>query len=469
MQFWVLSAFLGLVFLMGGGSRADIPSLVILRPLAVLICGFGFWNLNLNQLGEHRFLVLFAAALFLVVGLQLVPLPPSIWTNLPGHEVVAEIDRTVGTSLGWRPISMVPTATLNALFSLFVPLAVLLLGIQLRREERFQLLPVFIGLGVSSGVMGLLQVASSSTGPLYLYQITNNGSAVGLFSNRNHQALFLACLFPMLAVFACVGLKTVEQWRFRLWISVAAGVVILPLLLVTGSRAGLLIGLVGLGLSPLLYRKPLFESLPKRKIRRMNLAYVFIGFAVITLGLITVLFARAQAFQRLVAPDQAEDLRFSIWHSATPMAWKYFPFGSGIGTFAEVYQIDEPLAGLSPGYVNHAHNDWLEVIVTGGFPGVSLLAIAVIAWASEVRTAFRASASRNRETSYAKLGYLLVLLLALGSLGDYPLRVPSVMSILTIAAIWSSGASRKPVGADRVDSNRDGSPGESRLAAKLHW
>ena len=463
--FWVLVGFLGLVFFTGGGSRADIQSLVILRPVSVLVCGYGCWTLSWDQIRHRPFLFAFTSAIFGLVILQLIPLPPSIWGNLPGRAVILQVDQVASLGKVWRPISMVPSSSWNALSSLFVPLAVLLVGVQLSREEKFQLLTVLLGFGLLSGLIGLLQVVGGQEGPLYFYNVTNNGSAVGLFSNRNHQAMFLACLFPMLSVFAFAGLQTVEQWRFRRWVSIAAGLVIIPLLLVAGSRAGLLIGLFGLATVPLLYRKPLFAHPPKRKGRRIKTAYLFVGFGVVAIGLLTVLFARAKAFERLIAPDQLQDLRLSVWGPIAQMSWKYFPFGSGAGSFAEVYQIDEPLGLLSPSYLNHAHNDWLEVVMTTGGFGLTLLLIAVAAWAIATRRAWRLPETRGRETSYSRMASVVILMIALGSVGDYPLRVPSIMCVFVIATLWLCGE-RGLQGKNKISSsNGDGSPDESPLAA----
>ncbi len=47
------------------------------------------------------FLVLLGA-LFLLPLLQLIPLPPSIWTQLPGRETAAQVDRLLGWNV-WRP------------------------------------------------------------------------------------------------------------------------------------------------------------------------------------------------------------------------------------------------------------------------------------------------------------------------------------------------------------------------------
>jgi hypothetical protein len=227
--FWALVAFIMLTFLTGGAARGDVQSLVILRPAAVVFCAIGLWSLSWAEVRAYKFLFSLAAAVFALVALHLIPLPPSIWGALPGRAFIVEIDKGAELGLVWRPISMVPAATRNALYALFIPLATLILAVQIGRERRFQILIVFISVGLASGLLGMLQVVSAPDGPLYFYDVTNNGSAVGLFSNRNHQAMWLACLFPMLAVFACAGVNSFDQSRLRLGLSIAAGAVLVPL------------------------------------------------------------------------------------------------------------------------------------------------------------------------------------------------------------------------------------------------
>jgi O-antigen ligase len=123
---------------------------------------------------------------------------------------------------------------------------------------------------------------------------------------------------------------------------------------------------------------------------------------------------------------------------------KYFPLGSGFGSFVEVYQIDEPDQLLDMVYVNHAHNDWLETVLTGGLFGALLLAIVVIAWVRRAASAFRTPLNEQREPAFARLGLVIILMMGLASLADYPLRVPSLAFIFVIAAFWASapGAAR---------------------------
>ncbi len=434
-QFWCLFLFLILVFLTGGGSRADIQSIVVLRPASVIFFGIGLWGLKRQHITEYRFLFAMAVAICVLVLIHLVPLPPPIWRAIPGRELLVEIDRVAGLGDVWRPISLVPAATWNSFFSLFAPLAVLLLVVQVSREHRFALLAIIIGLGLLSGFLGLLQAIGPSDGPLYLYKITNNGSAVGLFSNRNHQAVFLSMLFPMLAVFASTGIRTAEQAKFFGWLAIAAGAVIIPLLLVTGSRAGVVVGVVSLGLALFLYRTPKISQPAKRKNQRFNPRVLFGGLGVLILGLVTFLMARAQAFERLSAEDGTEDLRLLMWGPIAEMANKYFPVGSGVGSFVETYQIDEPHALLSNIYVNHAHNDWLEVYLTTGVLGLVLIVFGLLAACFATVRILRLP-TWNRDKSFGLLGASVLFILALASLVDYPLRIPSLACVFVIAAVW---------------------------------
>jgi O-antigen ligase len=434
--FWGLVALLIVTFFLGGASRADVQSLAILRPAAVLFCGLGLLSLRWEHVQAHRHIFGLAAAIIGLVVLHLVPLPPSIWGALPGREIMTEIDKVATLGTVWRPISMVPTATWNALYSLFVPLAVLLLGAQLNREERYKLLPILLCFGLASGLWGILQTISAPDGPLYLYRVTNNGSAVGLFSNRNHQAMMLATLFPMLAVYASTSVQSKERAGFRVWVALGAGVVMVPLLFVTGSRAGLMLGVMSFLASFLLYRKPVSQSARDRKTKKFDPRVALVAFCALCLGALTIIMARAEAFQRLFDSGQGNDERFALWGPLAATAWSYFPIGSGVGSFIEIYQIDEPRELLSPQYFNHAHNDFLEIFLTTGVPGLVLLGLTLFAVFRRGLQAFRSPLSEGRAISFARLGGIIAAILVLGSVGDYPLRTPSLACVFVIALLW---------------------------------
>jgi O-antigen ligase len=368
-------------------------------------------------------------------------MPPAIWTNLPGRELLAEADTAVGLKGIWRPITMVPYSSWNAFYSLFTPLAVLILGLQLMANECRLLLYLLLIFALVGCLMALMQVVGPPDGMLYLYQVTNNGAAVGPFSNRNHQAIFLACIFPMLAVYISASIKSVEQFRFRTAVALVSGLAVIPLLLVTGSRAGMLIGLIAIASTFYIYRKPKFTSPTKRKAKRVNFVLIFGAIAIVILALLTIGLARAEAFDRLFQADRADELRFQIWGPILSMGWKYFPIGSGFGSFVEVYQIDEPFSTLSPNYVNHAHNDFLEIFMTGGIFGLTFLILAIIAWGRRTIQLIMSQSQLSQKQLFGRLGSAVLLLFGLGSVADYPIRTPLMMAFAVIAILWMQQSS----------------------------
>ena len=129
-QFWVLVAFFVVVFFTGGSSRADVQSLVLLRPLAVLVCGAALLTLSWSNVRSQPTLFGMAAAILALLCLHLGPLPPAIWSALPGREIMVEIDEARRLGQVWLPLTMSLSSTWNAFYALFVPLAVLILGVQ---------------------------------------------------------------------------------------------------------------------------------------------------------------------------------------------------------------------------------------------------------------------------------------------------------------------------------------------------
>ena len=439
--FWVLCVLLVACFVLGGSARGNVASLMILRPISALLLGFGLWRLQMAQVKEHWFLVALALAILAVPAFQLIPLPPEVWSRLPGRGLVEEIDRVAGLGHVWRPLSLTPDATLNALYAAIVPFTALVLGIQLGAEERSRLLPLVLVLCGISALLGLLQTLGDPNGPLYFYTVTNNGSAVGLFANRNHQALVLAMMLPMLALLVRGhGTRT----GARQLVALATGLALLPLILITGSRAGLAVAGVAIPAIPFILgrdQQTATEAPPART--RWSLAAPYAGQVGMVLAgtcliALTIWLGRDVAWDRLLAAETAGDARVKILPTLLSMIQGYAPAGSGMGSFMQVYQVHEPDALLTTTYMNHAHNDWLEVLLDGGAVSVLLLGIAIIGFLLRTKRAFAARAAASPAVQYARLGLVMVLLAALASASDYPLRVPSLASLFVLAALWAS-------------------------------
>lgn len=440
--FLLLVSLLLVGLLTVSGARDDILSLLYWRPLtsialglAVAWCGAAAW-----EVGKPPLLLL-TAVISLTV-LHLIPLPPALWTALPGREIIVSLYRDLGMDLPWQPLSLAQTKTWNALFSLAAPAAALVAALTLTTTQHRRVLIVILAMGALSGLLGLLQAIGPARGPLYFYKITNVGMAVGLFANRNHQAMFMATLFPMLAAYLSMWSGTPERLVFQRVLVGVSALFLIPLLLITGSRAGLLLGIAGMLLAWWIYQPTVARgrAVGATPALRMVQIGALVG-AVIGIALLTAAASRTSAIDRLLGSATSEELRLLALPTILDATGRFFPVGIGIGTFVEAYKYFEPYALLSQNYLNHAHNDLAEVLLTAGAPGALLIvaAAAMVLRAAWALARARLADARDRDALIlGRTGLSIVVLLALGSIGDYPLRVPSVAVIAMIAVAWTT-------------------------------
>lgn len=431
------------MFFTGGGSRDDVQSLLLLRPLAVLFCAYALTVGTLEQMKGRMFPLYITGALLLLMVLQLVPLPPSIWTELPGRQIFADIANIAGIEQPWRPLTLSPSKTLNSLFSLAVPIAAMMLYLNLDLEYRRRAVPVIIILCTISALWAIFQVIGPVRGPLYIYRITNFGTGVGLFANRNHQAVTLAITIVMLGWYAGSLKPNAKQTALKFFASVAVTLVLVPLIFITGSRAGLILMVPGLIFSLLLgyFGKYYHGSSSETKMvdraetslfsgRRMMLP---IGSAAIVgMAVLSILLSRSLAFDRLFSGNDVEELRVQILPTLFEMLREFMPWGSGFGTFEHVYKIYEPFELLKPTYLNQAHADWLQYPIEGGVAAVMAAAAALIWFIGRVWILLKNWRSANPAKYRAAMSFAVLLFLLAASIGDYPLRVPSIMSIFAV-------------------------------------
>lgn len=444
----IFLGFLAICFLGGGASRYDVWSLLYLRPAAVFCAAFLLLVPGPLNWARVRGPLIFLGALVLIMIVQLIPLPPELWTSLPGHGRFAEAATAAGLPQPWRPISISPDLTLNSMVSLVVPATVLIgmASIGSQGSERLLLLFLLCAI-VGSGVLGIAQVTGGGGSSLYFYRITNDGLPVGFFANRNHQAALLACGFPALAAWACARTENPVADRARYWVAGLVGAMLIPLIVVTGSRSGVILGAIGLAAASFTFWATRSSRISNARAALWALLPWLIGFGLLLLSLLV---SSAPAIQRVLQGAIAEDQRVQDFDLFVGMARDFLPFGSGFGTFDPLFRVYEPYDHLRFTYLNHAHNDLMELIITAGLFGAGLLAAFLIWWLRKSLPLLRAT-SRGGGASLRILGSAVVLILMVASLLDYPLRTPIMMALLAIAATWlaSGRISRQP-------ANRDG-------------
>ena len=455
-SFWVLAGFLLLVFLTGGSSRADTAHLLLLRPISVLVLAYAVTTLRRHHILQHRELFIGASVLLGGVSLYLVPLPPSLWSALPGRDIIARIDAATGLGPIWRPLSMAPSATWNALFTLFIPLAVLLLGAQLRAHEHRYILVGLLAAGLASQFLSLFQMLGPSGGPLYLYRVTNDGAPVGFFANRNHFAVFIATLLPLLACYVTSPSKGVQPGR--IFVCGLCALMAIVLLMISGSRAGLFVGLVAL-LSTGLIFVPSKRRRGHARSKKMTSWAAIVAVVVLFMLMLALILMSGQAasVQHVFASDPSGDPRSKIWPVIYQHLFDFFPFGSGVGTYEQTFKLIEPDSLLRSTYSNHAHNDWLELVWTTGVFGISIAVTALAALCFAAFQLFRLPRAGFLRQSRA--GLTIMVLLLLGSVSDYPLRTPILEAVFVLACLWTSLGLKAPVtGGELARSPNDHRP-----------
>ncbi|WP_197054363.1 O-antigen ligase family protein [Sphingomonas sp. 37zxx] len=370
------------------------------------------------------------AATTLLTLFQLVPLPPAIWQALPGRAVFAQAVALSGEPQPWRPLAIVPSAAINAAGSLIVPVVTLWLILGLKPAEKAWLPAIMLGLIGTSALVAALQASGVRfDNPLINERL---GEVSGMLANRNHFALSaaLGCLLAPVCAFRNGHLT---GWRG----TAALGMVLLFILtiLASGSRAGLVLGTIGIVLGLAMVQRNIRRLL----VNRPRWVFPTVIVAVIVLVTVVILLSvaadRAVSIQRIFAIDAKQDLRARTLPTVLAMIWTYFPFGIGAGGFDPLFRLHEPFALLKPTYFNHAHNDLFEIVLTAGLPGLTLLLVALAWW---IAMSLRAWWGRGDLMS-ARLGSTMLLLIVIASLSDYPARTPIIMATIVIAATWLAG------------------------------
>jgi len=427
----LFAMFLIAVWIAGGASRADVMGQVVVRGVSWALLAIAAIFAPRPRL-DHKPVMLFLTAGVLLTVLQLLPLPVGVWQAMPGRAILIEAATASGQAQPWRPWSIVPSATINALASLVVPFATVMLVSIMRKDER-DWLPAMMLVFISASMMiGLLQFSGAVLANPFINDTP--GQTSGTLANRNHFALLMAigCVLAPVWAFQDEGRL---QWRGPL----ASGLVLLFLLAIlgSGSRAGLGLGVAGVALGAVIIGKRLQRRL-QRSSRWVFPTMIVTALCVIALmTLVGVSTGRSVSIGRLLATDLDQDMRGRGLPTVLAMVGDYFPFGAGFGSFDTLFRMHEPFALLKPTYFNHAHDDWLEIILDGGVIGVLFLVTALAWWAWASVHAWKSQAS------LPKLGSAAILLLMVASLFDYPARTPAFMVVLVVAAIWLNSGNAK--------------------------
>jgi len=407
----------------GAPNGYNWQNLIVMVP-AIALIGLAVSNGVLNRFWRLSVLFrLFAFAVVLLPILQLVPLPPEVWASLPGRMLENNIIELAGGADKWRPITLNQNGTLLVWLSLIPPTGVFMATLLLNSREREALLLFVLAFAAFSGTIGIFQFASGG-GILNFYHSSHDKFLLGFFANRNHQGLFLAVAASI--GFWWAGARKLRKNR-AIFAYAAASALFMVLAISTTSRAGMafmfIAILTGWAARFGLGRRPWLSA----AISVITLSVVIAGSSILNDNIS----ARIERFESIDT-----DGRWQIWQQSLPIGLQYLPVGSGLGTYVPAFARFETLDEVGPLYINHAHNEYLELFVEAGVPGLLIPVFFILSYVLALLALLKNLRPNNCNLLCL---YVVPLYFVLHSTVDYPLRTQALAVIFAIflAIIWN--------------------------------
>ncbi len=438
--------------LMRGGNRHAALIPLELLGLLVVLALWGRWTVQqpagMRAALARPLLPLMVLSPLLLALVQLVPLPTSWWAATPGRALYLDTLAAAGVPLAASSaLSIAPDATAASLLAGVPVAAAFLLGYVASIAQLQLLVRVVAALAFGQVLLALLQVAGGQHSPLF-FGVMSYGPPVGSFANRNHFANYLVmalCAYIWLAYEAHRASRGRSphvsfgyRHRMALW---AAGAFVLVLgILISRSRGAALFGLPVAAIA---------LAVVSLRVRGWSKGWRF----ALPMLVAVVLGALALAgFGSVIARISLEQLsasagfRSELARTSLDGALAFWPWGAGWGTYDVAYPRFQP--GSIAGFANHAHMDYVEMLLEGGIFFV-LLAAAFL-WLALGRAATLVQAARRgrtlgREAMAASLCGLGLLALLLHSLVEFNLRIPANAMLGALLA----GVFLRPLAASR--------------------
>lgn len=434
---WLALIWLGACLLLGGASNAGVLANAVLQAGAVAIIVGAIWRRRGGMWPAERFPGLILA--FVLGGglLSLLPLPPSLWSAIPGRAEIVQGYSLLGLELPWLAISLTDERTVRSLLALLVPLASYLTVRGLPATQGNRLVWLLGGFAVVSVMLGTAQYLGGTDSPLRLYQNTNRTVAVGFFANANH---FATLLLVTIAFIFAANFKLPQRRKSTLSKLPVDGVtpyaiagLTLVGLVLAGSGAGLLLAAPALAIGWLIRRS--------RTAGSGRSAAKAVG-AMALLGLIAAvaLMASGQVADKL---GTSATSRSTVSSGTLAAAADHFPTGSGLGSFAQVYLAKSGGQGTTREWMNHAHNDVAEVLLELGLVGGLAMVLALL-WLARSTIRLWRNPGLGETGDLGRGAALACWLMLAHSVVDYPLRTAAMAALLGVAVALITNAFAPP-------------------------
>ena len=427
-----LGLFLVLTLFRGGNTDTAMLFALVGTPLVLIFATFLAVSTRFGTLVESAGALYFTVALLtlMIIGLLgLISVNAQAWLSLPGREFYRNLVAALAQpqfELNQLPLSIDATGTRRALFTLAPCVAIAIAIPMLKRRSLLRLLGAFVILAAAEALLGLFQLGFRGASTLVL-EYAGHNRASGTFVNKNHYATLLAMALPLL-IFRATG-----QFSFfskhnetsalaNAWWGVVTAFVAAALV-ASLSRAGVLAGFIVCALA--VVTCPLREHLRSRKVFFAVLAVIVLA---VSLAAMTGLGALLRSVTQGGLSDGASSRSLMNLHTLTGIS-TFFPVGAGLGSYAVAFQRFQSPSLL--GFVEYAHNDYLQLLFETGVIGVVILILLAVSAVKAGRNLWRAYDDRQIR-SPALACYFGAMAFAIHACFDFPAHIPSIAIIATL-------------------------------------
>jgi len=302
--------------------------------------------------------------------LQLLPLPLS-WLRVlsPARADLQNAILPIGLAAGRAPLSAAPALTLAHLLRVLCFICVFFLIRELtRRLTRWPwltALPV-VAIGAAEAAVGLAQYFGGAA------------KATGTYVNPNHYSCFLQMALPFPLVLAAVALRRRhghENGSLKRVLLACALIACAAVIFLGALHSMSRMGVAAIAASLLVLA--ICGGMRRNAGRSGYIAAAAVAAVFILVVFVSTPGALLERLANQGGPEPlTTDVRVRIWKETLHMSADYRVFGSGLGTFASVFQ---KYRASSPQYlVDFAHNDYLQLLAELGVIGFAIAAIAAL-------------------------------------------------------------------------------------------
>ncbi|MBM9519359.1 O-antigen ligase family protein [Desulforhopalus vacuolatus] len=355
-------------------GTVEFWSLYILEVL--ILIAFFATTFSLKKHGDPWLKVPGITPLFLILLfmlMQMIPLPPGIIKALSPAVWHAYSPLFQTGYEGWIPLSINRAKTLEEFFRYACYTLFYITTIQqMRSGNRIKptlLLIIYFATGIA--VLAILQQFTSH-GNIYWFRHSPGGHPGGPWVNINQYAAFIEAICPFaLALFLLYRPRgnsdTFRQKLVTFFSSPRTNryillgtcfIILFSSVLVTLCRGGILT----LTLSLILFT--LLSGHLRKGVSRRKEILVIVALATLVFGWFGWDQVLNELGKTINTKGQIYDSRFSIWQDTFQIIKDYPWFGAGFGSYMDLNPSYRSV--VTPNMVDHAHNEYLELLTDGG-------------------------------------------------------------------------------------------------------